>query len=197
MRSCTQADLDALRADLSIKAKNGLNFILAATIVWLAITYVWALPYSIASRAILTFYVGGIMLPLAWLFSKVLKTSWNLPDNPLQPLGLWLNFAQLAYFPILFFVYFKHTEHFLMVYVIITGAHFLPYAWFYNTRSFAVMAVLISVGAMWLGLVLPVQQIYLIPLFMSGALLILAAWITLDYRAKEKIAIASASSEPA
>ena len=186
MSSFTHADLDRLRLDLTIKAKNGLNFILAATVVWLLITYVWTLPYSIASKAILTFYVGGIMLPLAWMFSKFMRTSWNLPDNPLQPLGLWLNFAQLAYFPILIFVYLKHPEHFIMVYVIITGAHFLPYAWFYNTKSFAVMSVFISLGTMWLGLTLPEQKLYLIPLFMSGSLLVLAVWLTLDYQIKKK-----------
>ncbi|MFD2934999.1 DUF7010 family protein [Spirosoma flavum] len=186
MPSFTQADIDLLRLDLSIKAKNGLNFILSATLVWLLITYVWMLPYGVATKGTLTFYVGGIMLPLAWLISKLIRTSWNIPGNPLQPLGLWLNVAQLAYFPILLVVYLKHTEHFIMVYVIITGAHFLPYAWFYNTKSFVVMSVLISIGAMWLGLILPVQELYLIPLFMSVSLFILAIWLVIDYQIKKK-----------
>ena len=187
MLSFTKSDLDLLRLDLTIKAKNGLNFIVAAIFIWLLITYIWTLPYSVGSRGLMTFYAGGLMLPLAWVFSKLMRTSWSMPDNPLQPLGLWLNFAQLAYFPILFFVYLRHPEQFIMVYVIITGAHFLPYAWFYNTRSFAVMAVLISVGAMWLGLKLPVQNLYLIPLFLSGSLLILAIWTGLDYQTKKKL----------
>jgi hypothetical protein len=186
MLSFTKSDLDLLRLDLTIKAKNGLNFIVAAIIIWLSITYIWTLPYSIGSRGLLTFYAGGLMLPLAWVLSKLMHTSWNIPDNPIQPLGLWLNFAQLVYFPILIFVYLRYTEHFIMVYVIITGAHFLPYAWFYNTKSFAVMSVVISVGAMWLGLILPVQNVYLIPLFLSASLLVLAVWIGLDYQAKKK-----------
>ena len=73
-----------------------------------------------------------------------------------------------------------------MVYVIITGAHFLPYAWFYNTKSFAVMSVLISVGAMCLGLILPAQNLYLIPLFLSASLVVLAVWTGLDYQTKKK-----------
>ncbi|WP_020601454.1 DUF7010 family protein [Spirosoma spitsbergense] len=187
MPSFTKSDLDLLRLDLTVKAKNGLNFIVAAILIWLLITYIWTLPYSTGSRGLLTFYAGGLMLPLAWVFSKLMRTSWNMPDNPIQPLGLWLNFAQLVYFPILVFVYLRHTEHFIMVYVIITGAHFLPYAWFYNTKSFAVMSVLISVGAMWLGLILPVQNVYLIPLFLSASLCVLAIWIGLDYQAKKKL----------
>jgi hypothetical protein len=185
MHSVKQSDLDLLRLDLSIKAKNGLNFILAAALTWLLITWIWTLSYGAGTKALFTFYAGGIMLPLAWLFSRVLHTSWNMPDNPLQPLGLWLNFAQLVYFPILVFVYLRHPEYFIMVYVIITGAHFLPYAWFYNTKSYVVMAVLISVGTMWLGLRLPVEDLYLIPLFMSASLVVLGIWLLIDYRIKK------------
>ena len=47
-------------------------------------------------------------MPLARLLSKPLRTIWTLPHNPLQPLGLWLNFAQLFYFPLLVFVYMRY-----------------------------------------------------------------------------------------
>lgn len=186
MPTLTQSDLDALRLDASVKLKNGVNFIVAAALVWLLISYLWTLPYGVRQKCLFTFIAGGVMLPLAWLFSNVFKTSWNLPDNPLQPLGLWLNVAQLAYFPILLFMYSKHPEHFLMVYVVITGAHLLPYAWFYNTRSFAVMSVLIGVGAVGLHLRLPPEQAYWLPLLMSLALVVLAVWLVIDYRGKQK-----------
>ena len=192
MAPTTKSDIDLLRLDLTLKAKNGLNFIVAAAIVWLAISFVWTLPYNITTRAVITFYAGALMLPLAWLLSKLMDTSWNMPDNPLQPLGLWLNFAQLGYFPILVFVFLKAPEQFLMVYVVITGAHFLPYTWFYNTNAFAVIAAVVSIGAVWLQLVLPVESLYMIPLFLSVALLVLGVWLFLDYRAK----LRSVSPEP-
>ena len=84
-----------------------------------------------------TFIVGSLMLPFAFLLSKFLDTY---GCNPLQPLGLWLNFAQLFYFPFLVFILIKNPTYFVMVYVIITGAHFFPYAWFYNEKAFAIMA---------------------------------------------------------
>lgn len=192
----TKTDLDDLRLDLTLKAKNGLNFILAAAIIWFLIAYIWTLPYTVGGRGTLTFMVGGLMLPLAWLFSKWLRTAWNLPANPLQPLGLWLNVAQLAYFPILIFVYLRHTDHFVMVYVIITAAHFLPYAWFYNTLAFAIISIAVSVGAAWLGLVLSPQQTYLIALFMAVSLLVLAIWLFMDYRTKAASQPDSALIEP-
>ncbi len=88
---------DKLRLELSIKAKNGLDFILAASVIWLVISFIWTLSYSSYDKSVLTFVIGGLMLPLAILLSKVLKTTWVIQSNPLQPLGLWLNFAQLFY----------------------------------------------------------------------------------------------------
>jgi hypothetical protein len=176
----------ALRLELSVKAKNGLDFLLAASVVWTAIAFIWMLPHSPAQKAFITFFVGAATLPLAWLFSKVLRTSWSLPHNPLQPLGLWLNFAQMFYFPFLLFVYSKHPSYFIMTYGIITGAHFFPYAWFYNARPFAIMAGIIPVGCLVLGLRLGVGQLYLIPIFIVCALVVLSGLLFVSYRQNSK-----------
>ena len=125
MSSAVQ-DVDALRLELSVKAKNGLDFIVAASLVWAAIAFVWTLPYAVTTKGFITFFMGALTLPLALLLSKVFGTTWTLKHNPLQPLGLWLNFAQLFYFPFLVFMYSKYPQHFLMTYGIITGAHSSP-----------------------------------------------------------------------
>src|SRR6478609_4677466 len=160
-------NFDALRIELSLKAKNGIDFILAASLVWLAISYVWTLEYSPYNKSVITFIVGSFMFPLAILFSKILKTSWTIKTNPLQPLGLWLNFAQLFYFPFLIFTLIKMPDHFVMVYAIITGAHFFPYSWFYKTSLFAIFAGLISLGSLTIGLTVPTEKMYFIPFLMS------------------------------
>lgn len=179
-------NLDQLRIELSVKAKNGLDFIVAASLVWLIISYVWTLNYTAYNKSILTFCVGGIMLPLAFLFSKIFKTNWKMNHNPLSPLGLWLNFAQLFYFPFLFFVLLKATDHFVMVYVIITGAHFFPYSWYYKNKHYAFAAGIISVAAFLLGMYLPTHQVYLIPLLMSVLLIVLAVSLHIDVKNKQK-----------
>jgi hypothetical protein len=176
-----QEEFTALRLELSVKAKNGLDFLAAASIVWVAIAFVWSRPASPASNAFITFFVGAATLPLAWLFSKALRTSWSLPHNPLQPLGLWLNFAQLFYFPFLVFIYSKHPTYFIMTYGIITGAHFFPYAWFYCARAYAIMAGVIPVGCLFLGLRLSAAQLYLIPVFIVCALLLLSGLLLVSY----------------
>jgi len=181
----THADLNRLKLDVSIKAKNGVDFITAASLIWLAVAFIWTLDYTSHNKSVLTFIVGGIMLPLAVMFSKVYKTQWNLKDNPLQPLGLWLNFAQLFYFPFLIFILLKSPDHFVMTYAIITGAHFFPYAWFYDEKIYAVMAGVISLGALLVTLLLPASSSYLIPLGTAICLIILGVVIFTSYRRKE------------
>ena len=175
-------NLDALRLELAVKAKNGLDFILAASLLWLSIGGLWLLPNRPAVSSLFTLMASGAMLPLAWLFSKLLRTTWTIPDNPLQPLGLWLNVAQLFYFPLLFFIYARYPQHFIMTYGVITGAHFFPYAWFYHTRAYAVAAGVIAVGCVLLGLRLAPGQLYLIPVFLVVCLLGLTGALYRAYR---------------
>ena len=182
----TKQDLNQLRLELSVKAKNGLDFIISAAIVWTLISFIWTLEYSSYDKSILTFIVGSIMLPMAFGLSKVLKTEWKIKGNPLEPLGLWLNFAQLFYFPLLVFVLIKQPDYFVMAYIVITGAHFFPYAWFYNEIGFAVMAGIISVGSFLLALYLPNDQMHLVALFMVICLVILGIWIYSSYLKKSK-----------
>ena len=181
-----EQEFTALKLELSVKAKNGLDFIVAASIVWAAIAFIWTLPNSPTQNGFLTFFVGAATLPLAWLFSKVFRTTWTIAHNPLQPLGLWLNFAQLFYFPVLLFMYSKYPSHFIMTYGIITGAHFFPYAWFYKAKPFAFMAGVISVGCLLIGLRTSEANLYLVPVFMVGSLLVLAGLLYVSYRQNQK-----------
>lgn len=176
---------DKLRLELSIKLKNGLDFTLAASIIWLAIGFVWTLHFEPYDKSVLTFIVGSLMLPLALLFSRILKTTWTLKESPLQPLGLWLNFAQLFYFPFLIFVLIKSPTYFVMVYAIITGAHFFPYSWFYKTIWFAIFAGLISLGSLAIGLIAPAEEMYFIPFLMSLALFVLTLLLYFDSKKKK------------
>lgn len=181
----TNESLDELRVNLSVNSKNGLDFTLSAGIIWALIAWIWTLNFKSYDKSVFTFIIGALMLPLAFLFSKFFKTTWTNKDNPLQPLGLWLNFSQLFYFTFLIFSLIKFPDYFVMVYAIITGAHFFPYAWFYKTKLYAVFAGIISVGAMTLGLILPMTEIYIIPVFMSVCLLILTILLFFDSKKKK------------
>jgi hypothetical protein len=179
-----KVDLDELRIELSIGAKNGIDFTLAASLIWIVITLIWRLEFKSYDKSVLVFIAGGPMLPLALLFSKVLKTNWKMKHNPLQPLGLWLNFAQLFYFPFLIFIMIKSPEYFVMVLAMVTGGHFFPYAWFYKAIWYAVFAGVIVIGSLLLGLNLPVDRIFYVPAFTSLCLIILTVFLYNDLKKK-------------
>jgi hypothetical protein len=176
--------LDKLRNQLSVEAKNGINFTIGATILWAVIAFIWTLKSSSYSRSVFVLIAGGPLLPLAFALSKVLKTKWTIQDNPLQPLGLWLNFAQLFYFPFLIFVMIRQPDYFIMTYAIITGAHFFPYAWYYNTKLYAIFAGIISVGSLLLALNLGATKMFYVGVWVSLCLLILSLGLMADYKNK-------------
>jgi len=170
--------LSKLKLEIQLKAKNGIDFILAASIAWLGISLIWRFtlntPYE---KSVFTFIFSAVLLPIAFVLSRIFKTEWKIKDNPLQPLGLWLNFAQLIYFPFLIFMLIKDPDYFIMAYAIITGAHLFPYAWFYDEIGYAVTAILISVGAFLISLSTGPEKTYLIPVYTAVILLLFGIWI--------------------
>lgn len=178
--------IDKFRQELAIKAKHGIDFIVAATILWLVITVIWTQDLNSAEKSVYTFMLSALMLPLAFLFSKIFKTQWTLKSNPLQPLGMWFNLAQLFYFPFLIFILIKSPDYFLMTYAIITGAHFFPYAWFYNTKAYAVMAGVSSLGSCIIAMNSNPAAMQVIGVFMVSCLTVLAFWLWISLQKKVK-----------
>jgi hypothetical protein len=175
-------DLKNMKLELAINAKSGVDFILSAGIVWFAIYFIWAMDFGSYDKSVLTFMVGAILLPLASGLSKLLKTNWKVKNNPLQPLGLWLNFAQLIYFPILIFILIKFPDYFIMTYAIITGAHLFPYAWFYDEMGYAVTAIILSVGSLLMTMNMDPETMWAIPLFTSIAFFLFAIWLFMNLK---------------
>ena len=164
-------ELQLLKLELGIKAKKDSDFIISASIVWFIIAYIWSTQLEVQDKGVVTFIVGILMLPMALIFSKLLRTNWKILNNPLQPLGLWLYFSQLFYFPFLVFVLLKHPEYFVMTYAVITGAHLFPYAWFYDDNKYAIIAGIISSSSLIIGLNVPFAFMFCIPLFTAATLL--------------------------
>ena len=166
-----------LKEDIQLQAKNGVDFMVSAGIIWLVISYIWTLDFRAYDKSILTFIIGAFMLPMAFGFSKVLKTNWKIKGNPLDPLGLWLNIAQLIYFPFLIFILIKYPDYFIMAYAIITGAHLFPYAWFYDEYGYAAAAIIISAGSLLISLNIGAEKMWIVPLFTSSIFWLLFVWI--------------------
>lgn len=177
--------LTSLKNQISIESKNGIDFTISGTLIWAVLAVIWASEMESYQKSIWVFMAGTPLLPLAFLLSKVLKTNWKISNNPLQSLGLWLNFAQLFYFPFLIFILSRMPEYFLMTYAIITGAHFFPYAWFFNTKWYAIFAGIISIGSMLAGSYLPTADHFQIAAFCSVCIGLMTLSLIFDYKLKK------------
>lgn len=65
-----QKSLTKLKTEIQFQAKNGIDFILSAGIVWLAISFIWTLEYTSYNRSIFTFIIGAILLLLALVYLR-------------------------------------------------------------------------------------------------------------------------------
>jgi hypothetical protein len=61
----TTEKLNELRNELSIKSKNGIDFTLAASLIWLLIAFLWTLEFRAYDRSIFVFIASGLLLPMA------------------------------------------------------------------------------------------------------------------------------------
>jgi len=177
-------ELNEIRNELSVRGKNGIGFLSSAVVIWSLITFIFLQSFDIQQKNIYMLFSTGLMFPLSVLFSSFIKADWKLKNNPLGNLGLFLNIAQLIYFPILFWGIIHHPNDAILFFAIITGAHFFPYGWFYHTLAYYIMAPVISVFMLFLGLYLDGEKLWLIPLSMTIGLCFLVFWNRLDYRKK-------------
>ncbi|SET31933.1 hypothetical protein SAMN05421676_10425 [Salinibacillus kushneri] len=175
----------AMRTALSIKAKNGVAFLFAASILWSLITVVFLLPIDLYSKNIYLLWSTGAMFPLALLFSKLFKAEWKSDDSPIGLLGLYLNLAQLMYFPIVIWAMVQSPSHMILFFAIVTGAHFFPYGWFYHAKAYFIMSPIISISILMIGWNLPLKHLWLIASMMVVFLIILSIWLYMDYKNKK------------
>lgn len=70
----------------------------------------------------------------------------------------------------------------IMIFAIITGAHFFAYGWLYHAKPYYIFAPIIAVGMMFLGLYTTPDNLWLIPFSMVGLLWMLSIALNTDYR---------------
>ena len=91
-------------------------------------------------------------MPIALGFSRLLHIDFQNKKNPLSFLGLVFTLNQLIYLLIPMWAMYAAPQHMLMLYLIIFGAHLLPYGWLYQSRSYVVFSLLIAFTSFFLGL---------------------------------------------
>ena len=144
--------LQELRKDVAKKQKRGLHFIAASVFIWMAISYIHASSMPVTTKNLFTFFCSALLLPLAYFISKLIGVDFQNKENPLSNLGFLFTINQILYILISMWVYAAVPDKFLMVYAMIFGAHLLPYGWLYQSITYYVISVIISIVVLMLGL---------------------------------------------
>lgn len=173
-------NINELRADIARRGKKGLHFILASVIIWSGVFLIWMLPIEdVLTRNLLTFCITAPLMPIAYLISRMIKAEFSSEGNPLNSLGLLFSMNQFLYLLIAMWVYPTVPEKLVMVIAMIFGAHLLPYGWLYRSRAYTVMSVLISIGALILGIL---STPAVIAAVMVGVEIIFSIWLATELK---------------
>jgi hypothetical protein len=144
-------NLEQLRNECIVKQKKGLHFILASVVIWCAVLIVHMSPLPILTKNLFTFSCTAPLLPLAFFISKILKVDFQNKGNPLTDLGLLFSLNQMLYLLIAMWVYPTVPDKMLMVIAMIFGAHLLPYAWLYKSKSYMAFSIIIPIVSLFIG----------------------------------------------
>lgn len=142
---------DQMQERIIRSQKRGIHFIIASVILWAGISVIRMLDLPVMMQNMLTFCMSTPLMPIAYLMSKLLHIPFQDKENPLSVIGIILAVAQIPYLLIVMWVYSTMPNQMVMVYAIVTGAHFLPYGWYYKSKAYYVFAVLIPIISLVVG----------------------------------------------
>lgn len=169
-------DITSLRNDCIIKQKRGLHFILASVVIWAAVLIIHLSPLSATTKSMLTFCCSAPLMPLALLFSRIIKADFQNKGNPLTKLGIIFSVGQIPYLLIAMWALSEAPDSFLMIYAMIFGAHLLPFGWLYNSKAYYILSAVIPIAALIIGLNFPAV---LAP-FMLCTEIIFCVWLGIE-----------------
>lgn len=144
--------LHALKLDCQIQQKKGMHFILASVVIWSAICIIQWSSLDQLTKNLLTFCSTAPLVPLAFVFSKLLNINFQHKENPLTTLGIVLSLTQVLYLLIAMWIYPTIPDKMVMVIAMIFGAHLLPFGWLYDSKSYYIFSVVITILAFIVGL---------------------------------------------
>lgn len=136
-----------------VKGGRGKTVKGATILIW---TLVWGIHITalpILTKNLFTFCATAPLMPLAFVFSKLIKVDFTNKENPLSKLGLLFSINQILYLLIAMWIYAALPESMVMVLGMIFRAHLMPFAWLYQSKSYMVMSVVITLSALIIGLV--------------------------------------------
>jgi hypothetical protein len=128
---------------------------LVSGLIWLASAALatWASPRA----AILVLVLGGMCIfPLTQLTLRLMGHPAALPKgHPMNGLAMEIAFIVPFCLPLIGAAALHHLTWFYPAFMIVVGAHYLPFAFLYGMRQFLVLGALLIAAGLLIGLYLP------------------------------------------
>ena len=169
-----------LKTEAMILQKKGLPFMMASVVIWSAVTIVRTLPVDIMTKNLYTFYCPGLLIPCVIVFSLMIGARpFAKRSNPFNKLGLINTMNQMLYLLIVMWAFNQKPEAMLMLFAMVFGAHLLPFAWLYESRTYLVTSIVTTFGSMIISIFAP--ELY-VGLFMIVCQIVMSVLLMIECR---------------
>lgn len=140
----------------------------------------WLLSAALATwsshrAAVFTLVVGGFFIfPLTQLTLKAMRRPTQARGNPLNPLAMQIAFTVPLGLPLVAAATLHRPGWFYPAFMLVIGAHYLPFTFLYGMGEFAILSGLLVAGGLAIGLYVP--GAYPLGGWVAGAMLVLFAF---------------------
>lgn len=152
VNNITSTNLNELRREASALQMKGAPYMMASVVIWGIILAIRTTSLDIQMMNLLTFYSTMLMMPLGWLFGKLMGTNiFRKTSNPVSKLGFLCTMNQMLYILIVSWACTMNPEAMLLFFAIIFGSHLLPFSWVYDSKIYLVISIVEAIGSLILG----------------------------------------------
>ncbi len=138
-------DLERARTDYIAGSLGGFPALLVHGCGWLILTagFLWAgtAGHDVRWPALGLILMGAITLPASFLLQAALNLPATSVSNPINLLSPAAALALPATLPALLIVLALEPAYVAAVYAVLTGAHYLPFAWIQRTRWYITLGL--------------------------------------------------------
>jgi hypothetical protein len=138
-------DLERARTEYISGSLGGFPALLVHGLGWLALSaaFVWAAQagHDVRGPALGLILMGAVTLPASFALQAALNLPATSVANPVNLLGPAASLALPAMLPALIIVLMLEPAYVAAVYAVLTGAHYLPFAWIQRTRWYVTLAL--------------------------------------------------------
>ena len=176
----TENNYSELKREAMILQKKGLPFMMASVVIWTAVTIVRSLPVDIMTKNLYTFYCPGLLIPCVIIFSLIIGARpFSKRNNPFNKLGLINTMNQMLYLLIVMWAFNQKPEAMLMLFAMVFGAHLLPFAWLYESKTYLVTSIVTTLGSLLISIFAP--ELY-IGIFMIVCQIVMSVLLLIECR---------------